>query len=379
MDISTASSLTRTSTQGPKISKQPSALTAPTIAASSDASAISSEARAPQAGRARADALGSALVSGFSAGGEEPGDTDLIDVARKEVQYGIKAGSNAVDALAPAREKREAAAAAKKKKTDRNRRRRGKRPTAAVPTGPGRVARAIKGAEKVSGPVSVVAGVARVKDGVDQIKDGDVVAGTTDVVAGTAGGASGAISTTQNVKEFAKKRRVKRKRVARNRRPGQAKLKPKRAAAKKAATKSTGRKVAQKLASKAAGRALGGIGVIAEGVGDTVEGIKEGDVEKGAVGAVKSVSGGLMMTGNPVLMGVGAVGYVGALGYENREAIADGAEAVGEAVSNGASAVGEAVSRGAESVGNTVSDGAEAVGDAVSGAIDDVREYFTGD
>ena len=81
----------------------------------------------------------------------------------------------------------------------------------------------------------------------------------------------------------------------------------------------------------ALGTTTGGAVAVIDGAKDIYVGVRDGNVEKAAVGAVKSGAGGAMIAGvataNPVLIVGGAVAYGGAVIYENREAIANGAKA----------------------------------------------------
>lgn len=117
------------------------------------------------------------------------------------------------------------------------------------------------------------------------------------------------------------------------------------------------------LGALAAGGA--GVAAAADGLKDVYQGVRDGNVEQGVVGGVKTAGGGMMVAGaataNPLLIGAGALTYGGAMVYENREAI-------GNAVSGAASYVGDAVSSGASAVGGAISSGAGAVGGAISGA-----------
>jgi hypothetical protein len=80
----------------------------------------------------------------------------------------------------------------------------------------------------------------------------------------------------------------------------------------------------------ALGTTTGGAVAVADGVKDIYVGIRDRNLEKGAVGTVKTAAGGAMLAGvataNPVLIAGGAIAYGGAAIYENREAIAAGAK-----------------------------------------------------
>lgn len=94
----------------------------------------------------------------------------------------------------------------------------------------------------------------------------------------------------------------------------------------------------------ALGTTLGGAAATGDGLKDIYLGVRDGDVEKGVVGTVKTAAGGAMIAGvataNPVLIAGGAVTYGGAIVYENREAIADGAVWVGDKAVEGGKWVG---------------------------------------
>lgn len=78
---------------------------------------------------------------------------------------------------------------------------------------------------------------------------------------------------------------------------------------------------------KVGGKVLGAVGTVLSAY-DAYDSFKKGDVEGGVTASVATVGGVLMMTGGPVGVAVGATLVVGALVYENREAIADAARSV---------------------------------------------------
>ena len=75
----------------------------------------------------------------------------------------------------------------------------------------------------------------------------------------------------------------------------------------------------------ALGTATGGALAIVDGARDIYVGVSTGDTERTVVGAVKSSAGTAMVAGlataNPVLVVGGGAAYIGAVVYENREAI----------------------------------------------------------
>ncbi len=80
----------------------------------------------------------------------------------------------------------------------------------------------------------------------------------------------------------------------------------------------------------ALGTTTGGAVAVIDGAKDIYTGIRDGNVEKTAVGSVKTGAGAAMIAGvasaNPLLIAGGAVAYGGAVIYENREAIASAAK-----------------------------------------------------
>lgn len=99
----------------------------------------------------------------------------------------------------------------------------------------------------------------------------------------------------------------------------------------------------------ALGTTVGGVAATIDGGKDIITGIRDGNVEKTAVGGVKTGAGVAMMAGvataNPVLIAGGAVAYGGAVVCENREAI-------GRAASSAANYVGNKASEAAGAIGN---------------------------
>jgi hypothetical protein len=75
----------------------------------------------------------------------------------------------------------------------------------------------------------------------------------------------------------------------------------------------------------ALGTTTGGAVAVVDGAKDIYTGIRDGNVEKAAVGTVKSGAGAAMIAGvataNPILIAGGAIAYGGAVIYDNREAI----------------------------------------------------------
>lgn len=86
------------------------------------------------------------------------------------------------------------------------------------------------------------------------------------------------------------------------------------------------------------GRVLGGAGVVL-GAYNTVQSIREGDVEGAVVNGLYTVGGALMLSGNPVLMGAGAVITVGTAIYDNWDTITDWGSSAASAVSDFGSSV----------------------------------------
>ncbi|MGD8914117.1 MAG: hypothetical protein PVJ68_15430 [Candidatus Thiodiazotropha sp.] len=74
------------------------------------------------------------------------------------------------------------------------------------------------------------------------------------------------------------------------------------------------------------GTATGGVAAIIDGAKDVYIGVRDGSVEKTAVGTIKAGAGTAMIAGivtaNPILIAGGAVAYCGAAVYESRDAIA---------------------------------------------------------
>lgn len=184
----------------------------------------------------------------------------------------------------------------------------------------------LEGANKVLGPVAVVAGGLEVAHGVNELREGKTVEGALDVGGGIAATTSGVAATT-------------------------------------AAYSSTTAVAGIGLGAIAAGGA--GVAAMADGIKGVYEGIKEKDTEKGVVGGVKTAAGAAMLagacTGNPILVAGGAVTYVGAVVYENREAIANTAKKAYNATADAASSAYHAAS-------GAVSSAADTVGGAAKGA-----------
>jgi ppGpp synthetase/RelA/SpoT-type nucleotidyltranferase len=78
------------------------------------------------------------------------------------------------------------------------------------------------------------------------------------------------------------------------------------------------------------GTATGGAAAIIDGAKDVYIGVRDGNVEKTAVGTIKAGSGTAMIAGiataNPILIAGGAVAYCGAAVYESRDTIASAAK-----------------------------------------------------
>lgn len=104
------------------------------------------------------------------------------------------------------------------------------------------------------------------------------------------------------------------------------------------------------------------LGVAGVGIGlvDTVDAVASGDAEGAVVSGLSTAGGVLMMSGNPVTMGAGAVLVAGVMVYENWDAISDVAGDAVDAVGDGLAAAGE----GLADLGGSIVDGA---GDLVGG------------
>jgi ppGpp synthetase/RelA/SpoT-type nucleotidyltranferase len=78
------------------------------------------------------------------------------------------------------------------------------------------------------------------------------------------------------------------------------------------------------------GTTTGGAAAIIDGARDVYVGVRDGSVEKTAVGTIKAGAGTAMIAGiataNPILIAGGAVAYCGAAVYESRDAIASAAK-----------------------------------------------------
>lgn len=83
-----------------------------------------------------------------------------------------------------------------------------------------------------------------------------------------------------------------------------------------------------------------GIAAVIDGGRDVYHGVREKNLERGLLGGTKSLGGTLMLTGaatgNPFLIGAGALTYGGALIYEHRKAIWNGMKKTTGAIGNGA-------------------------------------------
>ena len=78
------------------------------------------------------------------------------------------------------------------------------------------------------------------------------------------------------------------------------------------------------------GTTTGGVVAVIDGAKDVYLGVRDGNVEKTAVGTVKAGAGAAMIAGvataNPILIAGGAIAYGGAVVYESRDAIASAAK-----------------------------------------------------
>ncbi len=191
-------------------------------------------------------------------------------------------------------------------------------------------------AEKVLAPAAVLAGGLELAHGISELKEGKTVLGTLDVAGGAAGVTGGAAATVN------------------------------------AFGLATAPATAAALGT-VAGVGFGAVAVI-DGAKTIYEGIKEKDTEKTVIGGVKTAAGGAMIagvcTGNPVLVVGGAVTYAGAVIYENREAIADGAK---KAYHYTADKVGQGVQATRQFAGNvahSVSTKAQSIKHEVGALID---------
>lgn len=147
---------------------------------------------------------------------------------------------------------------------------------------PSELSRAAKIGGRVTkglGALGVVGGGFQVAEGVGQIKDGDAIEGGANVTAGTGSMVAGGALIAGRV---------------------------------------------------ALGTTTGGAVAVVDGAKDIYVGIRDGNVEKAATGGVKTAAGGAMIAGvataNPILIAGGAIAYGGAVVYENRKAIANGAK-----------------------------------------------------
>jgi hypothetical protein len=190
-------------------------------------------------------------------------------------------------------------------------------------------------ANKVLGPAAIVAGGFETAHGISELKEGKTVDGSLDVTGGVAGMTSGAAITTT-------------------------------------AFSSVSTVAGISLGAVAAG--AGGVVAVADGVKDIYHGIKEGDAEKGVVGGVKTAAGAAMIagacTGNPILVAGGAITYVGAVVYENREAIADGAKKAYHYAADGVKKGVDATKEFAGNVAHKVSEKASAIKEGAGKLID---------
>lgn len=170
-------------------------------------------------------------------------------------------------------------------------------------------------AEKALAPAAVLAGGLEIAHGISELRHGETVLGSFDVAGGAAGVTGGAAATVN------------------------------------AFGLATAPATAAALGT-VAGVGFGAVAVI-DGAKTIYQGIKEKDTEKTVVGGVKTAAGGAMIAGvctaNPVLIVGGAATYAGAVIYENREAIADGAR---KACNYTADKVGQGVEATKQFAGN---------------------------
>jgi hypothetical protein len=199
----------------------------------------------------------------------------------------------------------------------------------------GKLHSVMRTANKVLGPAAMLAGGLETAHGINELREGKTVDGSLDVTAGLAGVTSGAATT---------------------------------ATAFTSATTVAG----VGLGALAAG--AGGVVAVADGVKDIYHGIKDGDTEKGVVGGIKTAAGAAMIagacTGNPILVAGGAVTYVGAVVYENREAIADGAKKAYHYAADGVDKGVKATKEFAGNVAHKVSEKAAAIKEGTGKLID---------
>jgi hypothetical protein len=101
-----------------------------------------------------------------------------------------------------------------------------------------------------------------------------------------------------------------------------------------------GTRVNQALSASRAGqalrhgsRALGGAGV-ALGAYDTFDAFQDGDYQRMATSGLSTVGGVLLLSGNPVTMGAGAVIVVGVMVYDNWDTISSWGSSAANTVSN---------------------------------------------
>ena len=116
----------------------------------------------------------------------------------------------------------------------------------------------------------------------------------------------------------------------------------------------------------ALGTSMGGVAAGVDGGKDIVTGIRDGSLEKTVVGTVKAGAGTAMMTGvataNPPLIAGGAITYGGAVAYESRDALVEGAAYVGGKTWDGVSYVGGKAWDSVTYVGGKAVDGVSYVG-----------------